>query len=751
MSFFFFNPWLLLGLISIGLPILIHLLSRKNVKVVEWGAMQFLELGKRTRRKYQLEHLLLLLLRILLICLICFALARPWLSGLTFFGGESHRDPRALLLIIDSSLSMGRNTPDAQPIERAKELALEIMDDVHPGDQFYLVAAHEVPQPLLPGWTTDPEQIRTAIRDLPAPSGSAQLPASLLFAVRQFQEVDQLQREVVLLTDDQAASWRREDEKSWRQLENLFEITPLPPRLWSLPVIGEEELAASEANSGLEPPTLSREVSVADRSIQIKTQARHWGETSVSRTVHLSIDGQRLGMQSRQLELAPGSSSALTFDYQPTTPGSHLVTIEWERDNWPGDDIVQSVLQVRPQISVMMIENNSSSDPTLSQSFYLATAFAPSGENREELLVAFEARETFPEAPSDMAETDLICLANVRALSSEQLSLLRDYVHQGGSLLLMPGDLSEAETWNRTILEPQTGLLPLQLTEIKSASGAIAAGVHVDDQSLRADWLKPFRAEEQGGLTTILFTNWWGVKLLDAESTPNKNTNAPQIAVRLDSANPWLVTAPAGDGQVALLTSPLNAAWSNLPTKPDFVPFVHELVFSLLDRRNSHNLQPGQPLVYQFIENDELNRNQLEFKLTRPDGEDVSLRPNRLDRVTYDKTYTSGVYRLEAHDSANDKTSLSEVFAVGFDPGESNPTALSRDELASMRRPFPWEERADWNLLQSDMKTSTGRIELTTWLLILFVLLLLGEQFFTHRLVRDAHQFEPLEDEEVAR
>jgi len=62
MSFSFLNPFLLFGLIGIGVPILIHLFSRKSATVVEWGAMQFLELGKRTKRRYRLEHLILLLI-----------------------------------------------------------------------------------------------------------------------------------------------------------------------------------------------------------------------------------------------------------------------------------------------------------------------------------------------------------------------------------------------------------------------------------------------------------------------------------------------------------------------------------------------------------------------------------------------------------------------------------------------------------------------------------------------------------------
>jgi hypothetical protein len=71
------NPWMLAGLAGIALPILAHLLSRKRYDVLDWGAMQFLELDPNARRKLRLEDLLLLLIRIGLIALVTFALARP--------------------------------------------------------------------------------------------------------------------------------------------------------------------------------------------------------------------------------------------------------------------------------------------------------------------------------------------------------------------------------------------------------------------------------------------------------------------------------------------------------------------------------------------------------------------------------------------------------------------------------------------------------------------------------------------------
>ena len=42
---------MLLGLLGVALPVIIHLLNRRRDTVIDWGAMQFLDLGRQARRK----------------------------------------------------------------------------------------------------------------------------------------------------------------------------------------------------------------------------------------------------------------------------------------------------------------------------------------------------------------------------------------------------------------------------------------------------------------------------------------------------------------------------------------------------------------------------------------------------------------------------------------------------------------------------------------------------------------------------
>ena len=103
----FLHPGLAWGALLAGVPILIHLLNRQRFSPTPWGAMRFVEAAwRRTRRRMQLENLLLLLLRAGAIALLAMALARPFLEESSPLAAltEKRRD---LVVVIDTSASMG--------------------------------------------------------------------------------------------------------------------------------------------------------------------------------------------------------------------------------------------------------------------------------------------------------------------------------------------------------------------------------------------------------------------------------------------------------------------------------------------------------------------------------------------------------------------------------------------------------------------------------------------------------------------
>ena len=88
----FQNPGLAIGAALCAVPLIIHLLNRQRHRPQEWAAMRFvLAAYRKTRRRVQLENLLLLLARMLAVAALAFAVARPAASGDSLAGLREER------------------------------------------------------------------------------------------------------------------------------------------------------------------------------------------------------------------------------------------------------------------------------------------------------------------------------------------------------------------------------------------------------------------------------------------------------------------------------------------------------------------------------------------------------------------------------------------------------------------------------------------------------------------------------------
>src|SRR5215469_15612265 len=127
---------MLAGLLGAALPVVIHLLNRRRDPVVDWGAMQFLDLGRRARQRLRLTELLLMLARSGLLAAVALALARPYLaasapSALAAGGGGPARD---VVLVVDGSAGMGRASGGTTPRTRALGWARRFVAGLAPGE-----------------------------------------------------------------------------------------------------------------------------------------------------------------------------------------------------------------------------------------------------------------------------------------------------------------------------------------------------------------------------------------------------------------------------------------------------------------------------------------------------------------------------------------------------------------------------------------------------------------------------------------
>ncbi len=183
------NAAMLLGLSGAALPVIIHLLNRRRDTVIDWGAMQFLDLGRQSRRRLRVTELLLMLARMGLLALVALALARPfWAPGASAASGEESttgpgsglgRDapPRDVVLVIDGSASMDRRLQSGtSPRARVVAWARRFVRQSRPGDTMAILVAGERVHPLVNPPRYDPAKLDEALAGIKLAQGRATSP-----------------------------------------------------------------------------------------------------------------------------------------------------------------------------------------------------------------------------------------------------------------------------------------------------------------------------------------------------------------------------------------------------------------------------------------------------------------------------------------------------------------------------------------------------------------------------------------------
>src|SRR5688572_9658835 len=225
----FLSPAFLIGLPLIAVPLIIHLLSRRQQKKISWGAMRFLKAAAtRKRRLWRLTDILLLLLRTAAFLFFIFAVARPLLPATWL--GESI--PREIILVLDQSLSMSRRAGDQSLFDLQREKAQTLLRKLQSRDSVRVLLAGESPE-----WLT-PEAVEvnaSAVRKLGAQidalkpmEGAADLVASLREAADLEAAKDKSARVIVVFSDRQKFGWRMDERPLWAALQTRLEQAAIP-------------------------------------------------------------------------------------------------------------------------------------------------------------------------------------------------------------------------------------------------------------------------------------------------------------------------------------------------------------------------------------------------------------------------------------------------------------------------------------------------------------------------------------------
>ena len=139
----FLHPWVLAGLAAAAVPILLHLLARREPPTVVFPAVRYLVTTTREhQRRLKLQNWLLLLLRTLLVAALVMAAAGPTVP----LSGVPGHAPSALVLMVDNSPSSGAVVGGTPQLRQLIAAGRQVLARATPDDALWLVTADGIPR-----------------------------------------------------------------------------------------------------------------------------------------------------------------------------------------------------------------------------------------------------------------------------------------------------------------------------------------------------------------------------------------------------------------------------------------------------------------------------------------------------------------------------------------------------------------------------------------------------------------------------
>lgn len=743
MTFGLLNALMLFGLAGLVIPPLIHLLNRRRFDVVDWGAMQFLQVSENIRRRLLIEEILLMLLRMGLIGLMVVALTAPFVisPALDTLGSRPNRD---VVLIVDGSYSMGFTGSGRTTHEAAKEWAAEFVNGLAPGDGVAVLLARQQPMAVIGELTHDLERVREALAGLPGPRGGCDWPGAVRMARQILSQGKRPRRDIVILGDGQRFGWADDATLlGWELLGQQFrEESAARPSLWVVNL--DPERPAVPPNWSLDPLHASRSVASAGQEIVFRTALRLSGQ-NVYRPpyrVQVEVDGQPVG------NVQPPSSASLekgqvplSFRHRFQTAGSHLVSVILQpdppveqrppgyqiKDQLPGDNRRDYAVEVVEVLPVLLVDGDARRAPRHRGTDFLRDALSPARDRTPVVSAKVVSVGDFDPAlltrdlgPRPGTRPRVLILANVPRLNPEQREGVVRFLSGGGGVLVALGERVDAVHYNELLYQSGGGWLPARLDGLTGSEAEPDKAASPSAASFFHPALELFRAVPTGGLADARLPRWWKV------TTPGKEAAALPVAL-LTGGDPFLVERTYQTGRVLLCTVPLDNSWrTNLPDLPAFAPLAHELVYYLAGARSADfNLPPGQPIHYR----PPADESPAPVTLQPPEGDSLHLAVPAWPLI-YEDTRDPGVYRL------TDATGRTVHYVVQPDHRESDLTPCDQTDRDKVAKLLPMKYENDVREMATALAAPDQKRELWWWLMLAVIGLLFAEVWMTRRLVK---------------
>lgn len=595
----FLSPLFFIGLAALALPIIAHLISRKSGVKKSFPAVSFLissqgDLATRSRMK----DLILLLLRALILVLLVLVFAKPAVFS---FSKSADNSPKSIAIVIDNSFSMGYEDNFERALKEAGHLV-----DLIPDGSFTIIA------PLVPkneneqAIVQEKSRLKRAIKKIELSNTFTNNETRLQDIYSKLQKTPNDKKEVVLITDFQRNGWENEEyEMPWLELVDISQN------------LETSNHAVSEIDLDYE-----------DDSIRIKTQISNFSNDLVPELLtKISLLQEEIR---EYVEIEPNNSSSLEVSFNNSNTPDGTGKVQTTTDKLKVDDSRHFITDGKNEdTKILIVDGDPREDSRLSETYYLARALETISEISGTQITVLDNDGLLNR---ELAEFEVIYLANVGEITPRIAKELEEFVDTGGTAVIFLGNSVRANFYN-TLLK---NILPGEIQSISqgklllSNANSEVFSKEITDKLSQINIEKIYKTAPYHGSEVII------------------NTIAE---------DPFLIKKDYGGGSVFMFTSTADTKWNNFSITPVFLPVIKKIHDLPNMGRRSRHYFVGETVKIETFEDAK------SMVVTNPVGKKHNVDSNLYE---FKQTNLPGIY------SVKEDGDVKYRFAVNINPQESN-------------------------------------------------------------------------------
>ena len=667
------NPAMFAWALAAIIPLIIHVWYRRQAMHEPWAAMTFLAAALRKHsRRLNLERWLLLIIRVAILLVLALALANPLIPTSQLGSASPVAEPSHLILVVDASYSMQLvaelgQTNGQTVFDRAKDEALRQIDFLQSDDavSLILLADKSGTRSLEP--IVDRSTLRAEIdawEPQPTTSSFQTLWTELQTLIEQVCKSHPRYRQhrICIISD------------LTRNLWGDLRQASLPPALTTLAkqaTIEVIDLGRETANAAVTQLTAKDPLVIPGKEMTVEARVQLFGaQQPQRRMVEFWLNGNSLGRQ--PIEIPFAGQATVQTRIRIDTPGDHIISASLDADDLPLDDRRWHVVSVPPRIDVLVVEGRAE------EGQYVALALNPDTNNPDSAVHVVTTGEAALTEHA-LAKYSLVVLTNIARFTRDEGDALRDYVRQGGTLVVFPGDLIQVDNYNSELSAEIEGVRLLPAT---IGAPIVTGDRRLDARQYEDPLIAPFRGQEQAGLLTTPIWTHVPLQVLENESAHGvlwfTDGSVALARQRLQQGQSILLATAASPQSLNRGATP-PLPWTAWPTWPSFLPLLQQcLREAVAIRQTQRNQLVGTPWL--ISQPDQRPMTELQVELPSADGSPSADHPHRIlvDQQThsalFDDTTRPGVYR--AREAGRDD--FSPLLAVNLDIRESDLERIDR-------------------------------------------------------------------------